>query len=110
MIMMSNLTDEQKVLVAIVEDQGPVTPQEVEEMARRLSESGDTHYSGPKPDFTDKDTFSSVWNSIVTSNSIKQQGSTEDYRPLFVAESTYLKEICNEKLSELQSFTATISE
>lgn len=108
---MSELSDASMVLLAIVQETEPVTPEEVENRAKQLAETGEIRYEGPKPDFTDSSVFGSAWNDLITKGYIRDRGSNESGSPLFEngVSLDALDEVCStNKLSERQSFWSAI--
>lgn len=81
---MEELSDEATVLLAIIESHGYVTPDDVERRAKKIDRaSDDVVYSGPKPEFTQKSVFSEAWNELLSTDRLREVGSTQDNRPKF---------------------------
>jgi|AntDeeMinimDraft_6_1070357.scaffolds.fasta_scaffold14912_2 hypothetical protein len=102
------LSTESLVLLAIVQCKSMATPEQVEDGALSLTNSeNNTKYSGPKPNYANDEVFGSSWNELINSGYIKQCGSTDDSRPIFVSDKDInaVKQVCeSDNITERQSF------
>lgn len=103
--MSPNFTENELVLLAIIQNiSTPTTPKKIEEKAKKLYETDELIYNGPKPEFTNENIFGRTWNQLITKDYIRHIDS-KDNVPLFVDDTNIiaLNKICD-KFIEKQSF------
>lgn len=98
---MKDLSDNSKVLLAIIEIHGYVSRNEVKKRARKLTDaSDDVVYSGPRPNFKDDNVFSSAWENLLRSGYLVRSGSGNNERYVANTDKKAVRSVCDGKDEE----------